>query len=121
MFPIALLDEVLLAGNNARENKRGVIGLLELNPPPQLDLVIVDEAHHLRNTSTATHLGVRYFCEQAEAVIFLSATPIQIGTNDLFVLLQLLLPDLILDKSSFHPMAEPNPLINHAEEDARTN
>ena len=121
ILPFSLFDQELLAGNNVRRNKSGVIGLLELNPPPQFDLVIVDEAHHLRNTSTATHLGVRYFCEQAEAVIFLSATPIQMGTNDLFVLLQLLRPDLILDKSSFDHMAEPNPLINHAVEVARAN
>jgi ATP-dependent helicase HepA len=121
ILPFSLFDQELLAGTNARRNKRGMIGLLELNPPPHFDLVIVDEAHHLRNTSTATHQGVRYFCEQAEAVIFLSATPIQMGTNDLFVLLQLLRPDLILDKSSFDHMAEPNPLINHAVEVARAN
>src|SRR5258708_3754143 len=121
ILPFSLFDQELLAGNSTRRNKRGVIGLLELKPPPQFDLVIVDEAHHLRNTSTATHQGVRYFCEQAEAVIFLSATPIQMGTNDLFVLLQLLRPDLVLDKSSFDHMAQPNPLINHAVEVARAN
>ncbi len=121
ILPFSLFDQELLAGNNARRNKRGALGLIELNPPPHFDLVIVDEAHHLRNTSTATHQGVRYFCEQAEAVVFLSATPIQMGTNDLYVLLQLLRPDLILDKSSFDHMAEPNPLINHAVEVARAN
>src|SRR5258708_5928367 len=121
ILPFSLFDQELLAGNNARRNKGGALGLLELNPPPHFDLVIVDEAHHLRNTSTATHQGVRYFCEQAEAVVFLSATPIQMGTNDLYVLLQLLRPDLILDKSSFDHMAEPNPLINHAVEVARAN
>src|SRR6266705_3426672 len=121
ILPFSLFNQELLSSSNSRKNKRGMIGLLELNPPPHFDLVIVDEAHHLRNTSTATHQGVRYFCEQAEAVIFLSATPIQLGTNDLFVLLQLLRPDLILDKSSFDHMAEPNPLINHAVEVARAN
>ncbi len=121
ILPFSLFDQELLAGNNARRNKRGVPGLLELNPPPHFDLVIVDEAHHLRNTSTAIHQGVRYFCEQAEAVIFLSATPIQMGTNDLFVLLNLLRPDLILDKNSFDYMAEPNRSINYAVEVARTN
>ena len=108
-------------GNGSMKNKRGMLGLFELNPPPHFDLVIVDEAHHLRNTSTAIHQGVRYFCEQAEAVIFLSATPIQMGTNDLFVLLNLLRPDLILDKNSFDHMAEPNRLINQAVEAARAN
>jgi len=121
ILPFSLLDQALLLGSDTKNNKRGMIGLLALNPPPQYDLVIVDEAHHLRNTSTAVHQGVRYFCEQAEAVIFLSATPIQLGTNDLFVLLQLLRPDLILDKSSFEHMAEPNPSINHAVEVARAN
>src|SRR6266852_3470903 len=121
ILPFSLFDQELLSGNTSKKYKRGMIGLLELNPPPHFDLVIVDEAHHLRNTSTAIHQGVRYFCEQAEAVIFLSATPIQISTNDLFVLLNLLRPDLILDKNSFDHMAEPNRLINHAVEVARAN
>jgi superfamily II DNA or RNA helicase len=121
ILPFSLFNQELLSGTFRKNNKRGMIGLLELSPPPHFDLVIVDEAHHLCNTSTATHQGVRYFCEQAEAVIFLSATPIQMGTNDLFVLLQLLRPDLILDKDSFDHMAEPNPLINHAVEVARAN
>jgi ATP-dependent helicase HepA len=121
ILPFSLFNQELLASSISRKNKRGTIGLLELNPPPHFDLVIVDEAHHLRNTSTAVHQGVRYFCEQAEAVIFLSATPIQMGTNDLFVLLNLLRPDLILDKTSFDHMAEPNRLINHAVEVARAN
>src|SRR6266852_2613935 len=121
ILPFSLFDQALLFGDTLRKNRGGMIGLLELSPPPHFDLVIVDEAHHLRNTNTATHQGVRYFCEQAEAVIFLSATPIQMGTNDLFVLLNLLRPDLILDKNSFDHMAEPNRLINHAVEVARAN
>src|SRR6266699_2939974 len=110
ILPFSLFDQALLTSDITRKNKRRMIGLLELNPPPHFDLVIVDEAHHLRNTNTAIHQGVRYFCEQAEAVIFLSATPIQIGTNELYVLLHLLRPDLILDRSSFDHMTEPNPL-----------
>lgn len=121
ILPFSLFDQALLFGDPLRKKRGGIIGLLELNPPPHFDLVIVDEAHHLRNADTATHQGVRYFCEQAEAVIFLSATPIQMGTNDLFVLLNLLRPDLILDRSSFDHMAEPNPFINQAIEVARAN
>jgi superfamily II DNA or RNA helicase len=121
ILPFSLFNQELLSSSISERNKRRMIGLLELNPPPHFDLVIVDEAHHLRNTNTAIHQGVRYFCEQADAVIFLSATPIQMGTNDLFVLLNLLRPDLILDKISFEHMAEPNRLINHAVEVARAN
>ncbi|MGQ9663270.1 MAG: SNF2-related protein, partial [Kiritimatiellia bacterium] len=89
-------------------------GLLDLDPPPRFDLVIVDEAHHIRNQDTFSHKAVRFFCDHAEAVIFLTATPIQLGSNDLFVLLNTLRPDLIIDQESFANMAEPNPYINQA-------
>jgi len=46
--------------------------------------------------------------------LFLTATPIQLGSDDLFVLLNVLRPDLIIDKKSFEHMAEPNPHINRA-------
>jgi len=90
------------------------ISLNSLDPPPHFDLVIVDEAHHIRNTNTDAYKAVKYFCENAEAVLFLTATPIQLKSDDLFVLLNLLRPDLIIDTQSFSHMAEPNPFINNA-------
>lgn len=112
IMPFSLFNEALLIGEG--KGKRKQKGLLELDPPVQFDLVIVDEAHHLRNTNTYIHQVARYFCENAEAVLLLSATPIQLGDNDLYVLLNLLRPDLIIDRSSFEHMAEPNPFINQA-------
>ena len=76
--------------------------------------MIVDEAHHIRNQETYAHRAVRFFCDHAEAAMFLTATPIQLGSHDLFVLLNTLRPDLILDQESFEHMAEPNPFINQA-------
>lgn len=81
--------------------------------------MIVDVAHHLRNTDTFLYEGVRFLCELAEAVVFLTATPIQLGSADLFVLLNLLRPDLILDSASFEYITTPNPHINRAIELAR--
>ena len=83
--------------------------MLDLDPPPRFDLVIVDEAHHIRNQNTANHEVVRFFCEHAEAAVFLTATPIQLGSQDLFVLLNTLRPDLILDEEGFetHVGAKP--------------
>ena len=92
---------------------------MDLDPPPHFDLVIVDEAHHIRNQNTANHEAVRFFCENADAAVFLTATPIQLGSHDLFVLLNVLRPDLILDEESFNHMAEPNPFINRAVDAAR--
>ena len=119
ILPYSLLNDTLLFGpGGSRRHGRGK-GLLDLDPPPHFDLVIVDEAHHIRNQSTANHEAVRFFCENAEAAVFLTATPIQLGSHDLFVLLNVLRPDLILDEESFNHMAEPNPFINQAVDAAR--
>lgn len=88
-------------------------GLLALDPP-KFDLVIVDEAHHVRNTATYAYRAVNRFCDAAEAVILLTATPVQLEDDDLFVLLNLLRPDLIIDRKTFHDMAEPNAYVNMA-------
>src|SRR5205814_1524085 len=67
--------------------------------------------HHIRNPSTFLHQGVRYFCDNAQAVVMMTATPVQLGSDDLFTLLNVLRPDLILDRTSFEQMSEPNPYI----------
>ena len=119
ILPYSLLDNTLLFGPGGHRKRKRGRGLLDLDPPPHFDLVIVDEAHHIRNQNTANHEAVRFFCENAEAAVFLTATPIQLGSHDLFVLLNVLRPDLILDEESFNHMAEPNPFINQAVDAAR--
>lgn len=114
IVPYSLFDEALLYGSGPNGKRKRKKGLLDLDPPPRFDLVIVDEAHHIRNQDTFSHKAVRFFCDHAEAVIFVTATPIQLGSNDLFVLLNTLRPDLIIDQESFAHMAEPNPFINQA-------
>ncbi|KXK00879.1 MAG: superfamily II DNA/RNA helicase [Acidobacteria bacterium OLB17] len=114
IIPYSLFDESLLYGSGRKGTGKWKIGLLDLDPPPRFDLVIVDEAHHIRNQDTFRHKAVKFFCDHAEAVVFLTATPIQLGSKDLFVLLNTLRPDLIIDQESFAHMAEPNPFINQA-------
>ncbi len=118
IMPFSLFDKKLLFGNS-NQNKRNREGLLSLSQPPKFDLVIVDEAHHIRNSDTCLHQGIRYFCDNAEAVIFLTATPVQLGRKDLNTLLNVLRPDLIIDSSSFDMMAEPNRYINEAAQHCR--
>ena len=86
----------------------------KLNPFPKFDLVIVDEAHHIRNQSAIRHQVVKKFCDAAEAVVFLTATPIQLGNQDLYSLLNLLRPDLIVDEDTFDVMHTPNRYITEA-------
>ena len=118
IIPFSLFDERLLEGYSTSRKKQ--MGLFELDPPPKFDLVIVDEAHHVRNAPTFAHQAVRFFCENAEAVLFLTATPVQMGSHDLYTLLNLLRPDLVIDEETFQHMAEPNPYINQALTEARS-
>ncbi|QFP75445.1 DEAD/DEAH box helicase [Deinococcus sp. AJ005] len=119
ILPFSLFDAEMVHGGTSR---RGVArqGLLTLDPPPKFDLVIVDEAHHLRNPDTYLHQGVRFLCDHAQAVLLLTATPVQLGSDDLFTLLNVLRPDLIIDRPSFQQMAEPNRHINAAVLSLRT-
>lgn len=111
ILPFSLFDSDLLHGSGGKNKKRG---LLDLDPPPKFDIVIVDEAHHIRNSETFLHQGVRYFCDNAQAVVLMTATPVQLGSHDLYTLLNVLRPDLVIDPSSFEQMAEPNRHINEA-------
>ena len=85
-----------------------VPGFFSLSSEPHFNLLIVDEAHHVRNQETSSHQVVRYLCEQSRAVVFLSATPVHVGSQNLFSLLNLLRPEIFLDQSVFQDMVEPN-------------
>lgn len=118
IIPYSLLSsEELLYGEKAdgnRSKRRNMIGLLDLDVPPHFDLIIVDEAHHIRNSSTQAYNTVKFLCENADAVVFLTATPIQTSDNDLFTLLNVLRPDVILDVETFRMMSRPNQYISQA-------
>lgn len=118
ILPFSLFDSDLVFGRTGRGKKKDQ-GLLALDPPPKFDLVIVDEAHHIRNPETFLHQGIRYFCDNAQAVLLLTATPVQLGSDDLYTLLNVLRPDLIIDRASFAQMAEPNRYINAAAKQCR--
>ena len=96
-----------------KDKKKHTFGLKDLDPAPHFDLVIVDEAHHIRNGSMEKEKAfeykcVKYFCDHADAVIMLTATPLQTSDDDLFTLLNVLRPDMVLDKPTFNMMARPN-------------
>jgi superfamily II DNA or RNA helicase len=113
ILPFSLFNETTLHGDRDSRGRRGK-GLALLEPPPRFDLLIVDEAHHARNADTHLHQGLRILADNAEAVLFMTATPVQLGDNDLCSLLNLLRPDLVIDRPTFERMAEPNPSINEA-------
>lgn len=113
ILPFSLVNDNLLQGFGQRGGGRGP-GLSTLDTPPRFDLLIVDEAHNARNSDTSLHQGLRLLADNAEAVVLITATPVQLGTGDLFSLLNLLRPDLVIDRPTFERMAEPNEAINAA-------
>jgi ATP-dependent helicase HepA len=117
ILPYSLLDERLLLGDTNGRTRRS--GLLSLIPPAKFDLVVVDEAHHIRNKETWSYRNVKHLLDSAEAAVLISATPIQTGAADLFNLLQLLRPDVLAGPAEFERMAAPNEFLARAEEIAR--
>ncbi len=113
ILPFSLVNENLIDGYLRADGSR-TRGLSGLDAPPRFDLLIVDEAHNARNPDTALHRGLRILADNAEAVILMTATPVQMGSGDLYSLLNLLRPDLVIDRPTFERMAEPNPEINAA-------
>lgn len=69
---------------------------------PLIDMLVVDEAHYLRNEGTATNKLARLLRPVAQSMVMLSATPIQLGSKDLFNLLHLLDEDAFPFENSFN-------------------
>lgn len=115
IVPYSILDSRTYEGDTSKKSK--FFGLKDLDPAPHFDLVIIDEAHHIRNGSMEKEKAfeykcVKYFCDHADAVIMLTATPLQTSDDDLFTLLNVLRPDVVIDKQTFNLMSRPNAHIS---------
>lgn len=77
-----------------------------------IDVMIIDEAHHLRNPETQTNELGQLFKSVAEYSVLLTATPIHNRNDDLFSLLRLLDPDTFSRSEVFTQILEANaPLV----------
>jgi len=104
------------------EKLRGIISLQTIRAnrmieslreiAPHFDIVIVDEAHYMRNPETLSSELGEVLSELSDSMLFLSATPLQLGTPDLFNLLGLLIPEEFSDFALFHNLIEPNEYLN---------
>jgi superfamily II DNA or RNA helicase len=88
----------------------GLDGLREI--PPEFDLVIVDEAHSMRNSDTRSYTLGTELAEWADSLVFLTATPINLRQQDLLNLLELLAPEDFGDLDDLALRLEPNSIIN---------
>lgn len=88
-------------------------GLAELaTTPPAFDLVIVDEAHSMRNSNTKSYELGTQLAEWADSLVFLTATPINLRQEDLLNLLELLAPEDYDDLADLQLRLEPNAVLH---------
>ncbi len=75
---------------------------------PNIDLLIADEIHHCRNRETSTFKAMRDLVDNSDSVVFLSATPVHTGNDNLFNLMNLLLPERFDLEAAFQKQLSAN-------------
>ncbi len=75
-------------------SEKGSLELIELIQSNEysFDLIIVDEAHILRNEETIKHRGVKKIIESSSNCVFLTATPVMTSLKNLYSLVKILEP-----------------------------
>ena len=91
-----------------------VLTALDKCPLP-IDVLIVDEAHRLRNPETLQHKVGAVLTRSANANVFLTATPVQNKLEDLWNQLKLLSPDEFSEWPLFEQRIKGNKLILEAQ------
>ena len=97
-----------LVGRSIREK------LDKISEAPNFDMIIIDEAHHLKNAETIRHKVIKKLTKNTRALILLTATPIQLHTVDLHNLLSILLPKYSEDALGFSAKLSLNEKIMQA-------
>jgi superfamily II DNA or RNA helicase len=78
----------------------------------EVDFLIMDEAHTMRNSETSTFKSANLITAISEHIVFLTATPVQNKLEDLFTILSLLDHDYFRDFDYFQKMIAPNLTIH---------
>ena len=122
-FAIAGLESIRVrradADQQGRRPARAELGAFLLDHEAEaefalFDLVIIDEAHYMRNPETANHSIGQLLAGAAAHLVLLTATPIQIGSENLFNLLRLIDPDRFLSVDAFERIRRANGAVTKA-------
>ena len=99
-------------------NRKSLAQFLDLQSDnePLIDLVIFDEAHYLRNPESQTAKLGQILRGVSDNVVLLSATPINLHSEDLFHLLNLVDPDSFGVKEVFPQVLNANEPLQKARE-----
>jgi superfamily II DNA or RNA helicase len=123
MTPQHLRDEAHKMAHGRDVRFAGVVGIESLRRHEEalqaltdvharFDLVIVDEAHSLRNRGGKSYQLGQLLSDWADVLVFLSATPLNLGQGDLFNLVNMLHEEEFSDHAVFEAQLEPNQALN---------
>jgi SNF2 family DNA or RNA helicase len=98
-----------LIGHNNRSKLNDFFERFDAEHNDELfDLVVIDEAHYLRNNTTASYNTGERLRDISRYILLLSATPIQTSSENLYNLLRLLSPEDFYNHFIFDEMLREN-------------
>jgi superfamily II DNA or RNA helicase len=106
-------DDITPAGPRA-ELARLLAG--NADEEPLIDLLVIDEAHYLRNPEARTHELGQLLRRVSQFAVLLSATPVQLRSDDLFHLLRIVDEDLFTRPDVFEEVRQANTHLIEARE-----
>jgi len=83
--------------------------------PCRFDLIVIDEAHYMRNVKTQAHRVGKQLSDLTESLLMLTATPLHLGNEDLFRLLNILDADEFDNKGVFESRLDENAPVVQAQ------
>lgn len=79
---------------------------------PEIMLTIVDEAHHCRNPRSRLHDAVQFLSMRSKRCVLMTATPVNLREEDLWVQLSLIAPERWPTIEQFHRTMGPTRMLN---------
>ena len=79
---------------------------------PQTMLTIVDEAHHCRNPRSRLHDAVQFLTMRSQFSVLMTATPVNLREEELWIQLSLLAPDRWPSIDAFYRTMRPTRMLN---------
>lgn len=113
MFPQRYAHSIVSLQLLRHENYLPLLKELEMSRHlPIFGIVIIDEAHHMRNSDTDSNEVGMLLSSLSERMLMLSATPLNLKSEDLYNQMHILNQELFPDISIFNSLQNPGKKIN---------
>ena len=67
---------------------------IETDEDTEIDLIVVDEAHYIKNAGARRSVNVKKLCERAKRLLFMTGTAIENRVNEMIALMEVLQPEV---------------------------